>query len=74
MGNKKLYEYIVIGEKKRGKIAFEMGRYSISTKLAVTTDMEWQFTPRISSSYKIFRDDVSTEVVIAIQYDIILML
>ena len=40
MGYKKSYADIVIGDKTRGAIMSEMGRYNVSKKLSVTTDMK----------------------------------
>ena len=41
MGEKKLYADIVIGVKKKRTIMSEMGRYYISTKVAVSRDHQY---------------------------------
>ena len=40
MGEKRVYADIVIGDNTRGNIMLEMGRYDVSTKVAVNTDMK----------------------------------
>ena len=40
MGNKTLYADIDIGDKIRGTILSEMGRYDVSKNVAVTTNMK----------------------------------
>ena len=45
MGNKKLYADIVIGEKTRGTIIPDMGRYDVSTKVSIMNVMKYRRTP-----------------------------